>query len=691
MISRRNISSPLILVFSVSFILYINTLGHDYALDDTMMITENSFTRQGLAGLGEILTNDAFTGFFGEDRALLEGGRYRPLSHVTFAIEYELFGLNPFVGHLVNTIWYALLCCLIFLTLKRFLPSNTGNTKWYLSLPFIITMIYAVHPIHTEVVANIKGRDELMSMFFSMATLYFYLDFIEKKKKLPGILSGTSFFLALLSKENALTFFAVIPLTVYYFTQHPLKVNLRIIYVLLIPVLVFFLLRYHALGFFLGTGEESGELLNNPFLHASSSEKYATIFYTLGIYLQLLFFPHPLTHDYYPKHIPITGWENPAVILSLTIYIVLGVIALISLKRKHPAGYGIWFYLLTISIFSNLFVSIGTFMNERFLFIPSLGFAIVAGYYLQKPLISGLTKNKTVHAAALVLSAFIVLGFSYKTVTRNSAWKDDYTLFTTDVKTSVNSAKVNVSAGGALIDEAIKPATVDHQKKQKLLQAVEYIKHGVNIHPKYTAGWLLLGNGWYHLDDYERAMEAYLACLETSPGYEYAFKNLSILGEKARKENKPGIAQKSFEKLIKFKPQNADYYYQLALVYEKKEDFDNAVKYLESAVNKDSAHYLALRKRGEIEGKIFGNIGNSINYLKLALNIAPNDLTTLENLGVAYGIAGELEKSLHYFYRALEQSPDNAQLLRNISLSYRRMGMTEKALEYSERSKALND
>ncbi len=684
--SKQNIATPLILIFSVSFILYLNTLGHEYALDDTMMITENSFTHKGVSGLAEIFTNDAFVGFFGEEKTLLEGGRYRPLSHASFAIEYELFGLNPHASHFFNTLFYALLCCLIFLTLKKLFPTAAGKTKWYITLPFVITLLYAIHPVHTEAVANIKGRDELMSMFFSIATLYFYLDFIGNKDYKYGVLTGFCFLLALLSKENSLTFIAVIPITVHYFTTHSLKVNLKSIYILLIPVLVFFLLRYNALGFFVGAGKESGELLNNPFLHASTSERYATVFYTLAVYLKLLFFPYPLTHDYYPEHIPIVGWDHPVVLLSFVVYVVLLFVALKSLNKRHPAGYGIWFYLLTLSIVSNLFVSIGTFMNERFLFMPSLGFAMIAGYYLQKAITGELIKGKVISTIAMVLFVLIIISFSYKTVDRNTVWKDDYTLFTTDVKTSKNSVKVNVSAGGALIERAVAPRTRENQREKKLLKAISYIKRGLDMHSEYTAGWLLLGNAYFHLGEYERAFEAYLSCLETSPRYEYALSNLSMLGKKALNENELEIARKSYEKLIYLKTQHAEYYFQLALVFEKKEDYDRAVKNLEKVVSIDSTYYRALRKHGEIEGKIFGNIEKSVKYLEEALKISPNDVTTLENLGVAYGIAGEFEESLNYFYRALEQKPGDVQLLRNISLSYRRMGMPDKAQEYFEKS-----
>jgi len=79
-----------LILFIFTFLLYGNTLTHDFALDDAIVITDNDFTKKGIRGIPDILTNDTFTGFFGVKKNLVSGGRYRPLSLVLFAIEYQL-------------------------------------------------------------------------------------------------------------------------------------------------------------------------------------------------------------------------------------------------------------------------------------------------------------------------------------------------------------------------------------------------------------------------------------------------------------------------------------------------------------------------------------------------------------------------------------------------------------------------
>ena len=132
------------------------------------------------------------------------------------------------------------------------------------------------------------------------------------------------------------------------------------------------------------------EIMNNPFLKIegnqwvpfTASEKFATIFYTLLKYVQLLFVPHPLTHDYYPRQIEMMTFGSPAVWLSLLLYGGMLVYALSGIRRRDPVRYGILFYLMTLSIVSNFVFPVGTFMGERFAFMPSVGFCMVLGAWL---------------------------------------------------------------------------------------------------------------------------------------------------------------------------------------------------------------------------------------------------------------------------------------------------------------------
>ena len=173
----------IIIVFA--FILYGNTYYNNYAVDDEIVIKGNSFIQHGLGGIKEILVNDSFLGFFraqGLD-VNLSGGRYRPLSIITFAIEYQFFGLKPHLSHLINVILFGITGLIIYLILLKLFKTSTTD-KWYLTIPFIVTLLFLSHPIHTEVIANIKGRDEILAFMGSLYSLFFSIKYIDKKRRM---------------------------------------------------------------------------------------------------------------------------------------------------------------------------------------------------------------------------------------------------------------------------------------------------------------------------------------------------------------------------------------------------------------------------------------------------------------------------------------------------------------------------
>ena len=233
---------PIIILAVVSLALYINTLRNDYALDDSMVLIRNSFTQQGVSGIDDIFKYDTFTGFWVfndstrtveqivKEKKLLAGGRYRPLSLLTFAIEIELFGKDfydengilvgqgcPVINHAMNAIYYALTVVLLYLILVRLFPRK--DKSWWFSIPFLTALLFAFHPIHTEVVANVKGRDEILTLLGSLAALWWSIKYIDSKKLYYLILSGLALLCGLFSKENAIVFLAIVPLTLYYFTN----------------------------------------------------------------------------------------------------------------------------------------------------------------------------------------------------------------------------------------------------------------------------------------------------------------------------------------------------------------------------------------------------------------------------------------------------------------------------------------
>ncbi len=637
--------TPVFILFLFGCLLYINTVPHDYALDDKIVITENQFTKEGFAGIADIFTTDSFQGFYGKKTGLVAGGRYRPLSVFTFAVEYGLFGKNPFFNHLFNVLLYGISGMLLFMILGRCFPA-TDDRKWYLSIPFITTALFLAHPLHTEVVANIKGRDEILCLFLSLGSLFYFMKFLDSKKYIDLFISSASIFLAMMSKETAITFLLIIPLTIYFFTEHPLKKNILSMVPLTAFVGIYLIIRFQVLG--APNVGAVNELMNNPFTGASASDKFATISYTFGKYLQLLVFPHPLTHDYYPKQIPIINWQDYRALIPLIIYIGITIYAFATFFKKKVVTFGILFYLITFSIVSNVVFPIGTFMNERFMYFPSIGFCLIIAY-LFNGASKRVIKNNPVFVSAIFIA--ILLFYSIKTVSRNVVWKNDYTLSLSDVTTSSNSAKANMSAGSSLVKRA-KEVSSPTEKLQLIQRATQYLTRSIKIYPTYHHSWILLGNAYYEIEDYNSAMDHYEQCIKIAPRFTDVINNILHVSQLSTKKKKYEVAIRGYKILIKFQPKNTQF----------------------------------LKELGQLYGKDLNDRENALVYLSKAQELDPSDTDILQKIGVVYAMEGEHLKAIHFFSQALELESNNPYILMNIGIAYNSIGEIEKGKEFLDRA-----
>lgn len=581
------------IIFALGVGLYIYSVSFDYVLDDQIVITKNQFTNKGFSGIGSILSTESMQGYFGEQKNLVVGARYRPLSIVSFAIENELWGLNSFMSHLINVLLYALTGILLYRVLLMLFPAK-DDTHPFFNIPFIAALLYIVHPIHSEVVANVKGRDEIMTLIGALASTYYSFRYLSDKNLKWLWLSGVAFFLGLLSKENAITFLAVIPLTVYVFSNATSSLNFKISIPLIIATVLYLIIRYKVIGYFLSNGEKITDLMNNPFAEMNFGEKMATIFYTLLIYLKLQIFPHPLTHDYYPYAIPKMSWTNLWSILSLLIHVGLGIFALQNIKKKTVIAYSILFYLFTISIVSNIVFPVGTFMNERFVFISSIGFVLVIAWFLVNYL-PGL-KSGTLKTLSYVLLIAMVVGFSAKTIARVPAWKDKLSLNTAAIKYSYNSARANCFMATALFEEFQKVKDNPAKQKEMLKDINMYINRSLEIYPDYFSALQMysgvVGSNYLFDKDLDKALKGFYTILSRRSTITYVDQFLDYLD-----------TQQNIDK-VKLK----DFYIKVGyeVYYKDKKIYANASKYIGKALKLNStdpkanyAMYLILLANGD--------------------------------------------------------------------------------------------
>ncbi len=422
----------IILFFCISFLLYGNTLVNGYGLDD-QFVTENSYTNNGLKSIKKI-----FSSYYAENDGK-NNYEYRPIVKLSFAIEHELFGVRPWVGHLINVILYSLCLFLLFKVLQIIFHNQTSLFSLY------IVLLFAVLPIHTEVVASLKNRDVLLCFSFCMLIILQLDSFFKTNNYLYVFYAIIFGILGFLTKYDILPYLAITPLVLY--KKHKLKITPFLI-ITAVFIAAYFLSKIVKHQFLDKTfSERVYKYHENPlFFDHLFSSKLSTAFNALGFYLKMLILPTNMSCYYGYNTLDMFNFLSIYSILGVTLFIILVFYFFKYIKTENPIWYAIVFFGLSISMYLNIFKVVPGIVADRYLFSASIGFSIITIYLLLKYVNKNINTNhfqKTTTNFKLSLAALLTI-YSIVTIVRNTEWKDRITLYSNDVLKMPESAALNL-------------------------------------------------------------------------------------------------------------------------------------------------------------------------------------------------------------------------------------------------------
>jgi len=550
----------------LGFLLYANTLGHTYALDDFSAIKENWVVKGGLKNLGIIFSTEYRYGAWASP-----GSLYRPLPLAMFALEWQLNPESPFLSHLMNVVFYALTGWALWITWRRILVDYPA------AMTAMAVLMFMAHPVHTEVVANIKSRDEILSLLFNTLALYFIWRHLEEKKNSLLVAALAFFGLGLFSKESSFLFLFIFPLTIWFFSRASLADNARVSGLMAIPAALFIFIRHGVLA--AQPYNEIYSILDNFIIGATNqADRYASAFSSCWRYLQVLLWPHPLVNDLgYPQQKPVS-FSDWRAILGLISFFGMGIWAVLNLSRKHFLSFAILFFLITFSLFSNVLVLIGTSYGERLLYVPSLGFSFAVAWGICKIFkindLSNIWKPNGVTTAWIVTGALIGL-YSVMTVLRNPAWYDSASLYAADLPTSPNCAKLNYHNALEVtrigMDEK-KGTVID---SNQILKGIEAYTKTINLYPEYHDAYGSRGLAYFRLKKYDQAFEDYQKALKYRPNDAKVLSNLGFIYFMRQQLDK---AEEVYQKSIQYDPRFVDARRNLGAVLAMKKQFPQAIE-----------------------------------------------------------------------------------------------------------------
>jgi protein O-mannosyl-transferase len=496
-----------LMVLIVSFVVFVNSKENNFVLDDHGIIKSNKITKGGISmeTFKTIFTTSHRKG----DVSDLEHSLYRPLVKAVFAVEWQWGNGDPKLFHWGNIYFYMLLCLCIYLVLYHAFKKN-----WILALA--ITLLFAVHPIHSEVVANIKSLDEILGMLGTMLTIRCMQLYVDKKQILWVAAGFVAYMISILSKESNVVVIGLVPLVLYYFHDAKPKDLLIATGVVAFGFVLFFLARDNAIGKY-GPMKPPSALDNVLALTRSDITKddsyqmklfIPTVVYLMGYYVYKLFFPVQLSCDYSYASVDVKTLGSWEFLVSLLFFVAIIAYTVYTFKKKDLIGFGVAWFLISSSIISNLVIVIGISFADRLMFLPSLGWAAsvigvvykLLGYY--KKDVATYSFAGAWKAFAGVAAVVLIFGipFSIKAMQRNEEWKKDFTLFDHDIKYYPNSTHLMFYWGNHITSNEF----AEGKEKQKVLtsniEAISTFRRSLGFYPALPSdGYNQLGKAFYNL------------------------------------------------------------------------------------------------------------------------------------------------------------------------------------------------
>lgn len=649
----------------------VNSLSHDLTYDDRGIVLDNP-RLHNLADFRAIWLSDWWQP--GDQPRDASPGRdrlYRPLTLFTFAVNHAVGGENPFGYHLVNLLLHALVCILVWRFARRLCDDA--------AVASVAAVLYAVHPVHVEAVANIVGRAEILSTLFLLLGLLVLMPAAGPPDTRRALLAAPLFLLALLSKETAICYPAVALLILHRRLDRaaPARWWLWQTAALLAPLILYFPLRYVALDYHLTRAREASAIMN-PLVLAEGWQRVTGALSVLGHYVRLLVAPATLSSDYGLGVMDPRRGVTPMTILGL-----LGVIGLIIALLGYRQRDRTWQTVATLAailiasyaLVSNTVLLIGVSVAERLMYWPSVPFAVLAGVFLlalwRRQCQPG---QPLAHRARLlqVLGVLLVATLGLRSAMRSLDWRDNLTLCEQDVRTYPGGAHLNQGYASALMHHAAE--LKDPEVVRDLLAVAEtHLRRALDIDPAYADALGLLARARLQAGDLEGARLAADAALLVAPTHfdaTFVLQALSAQGRRSLAELRAAAEQA---------PEDAAAHLALGSYLLELGRPAEARPHLERATQLDPQNVDALRRWGQALAAL-GREDKAIDVFRRALALQPDDWTTHTNLSSL--LAGrDPDSALAHARRAYELQPNDLRTHTNLAELHALRGETATALE----------
>lgn len=530
------LKSELILgcILLVTFFLFAPVLTYEFVdYDDNIYITKNEHIQQ--------LNKENLEAIFLKSHH----GHYFPLTLLVHSVEYFFFGSKPFIYHLINLVLHLLNVLLLFFILKKFGLSE--------AISLALTAIYAVHPMHVESVVWLGARNNILSAFFYLSALLYYLQYRENESVKNYILAFVCLVLALLSKSSAITFLGVVFLVDFLQNR---KINFKSI-LDKIPFLIVCLL-FAAIA--IKAAQSFGSIEDISFKYKNFDRPFL-ISYPIAIYFVKMFLPFDLRVRY---HNPVIFDELLPQVYYISVLIIPVIIGLFFLhKNKKLALLLLGIFLLNVSLVLKIKYSTNVIAAERYAYLNYIGlipFVFIPIYrFIQrfpKKIILG------------ILGAYLVFLIAVS-FNRMPVWKNSQNLFQSIVLQDPEEPKSYFFMA------------VQQLKAREYDGALSSINRALTIDSSFYLYHYVKGSVLFHQQNHTAAIQSLEKTLEIDSSM---VKANYLMGLIYAENDSLDLAKNQFLIVLDLDPNNAEVHHLLGNIHISNEDYQKAIDYLEKAV-----------------------------------------------------------------------------------------------------------
>ena len=547
-----------LIVLFFTFFFYITTTAFSFTLDDKLRVVFNPLIKnqEGIVNIFKSPTKP--------------GDLYRPLATTVSYLTYKYKKLNASAYHLVSVLLHSLCSFLVFITLLKVTNRKTS---------FLGSLIFCIHPIHTEAIANISYQSELLACLFGLSTILLSIKIASKENfsLFLTIICIIFFFFALSSKESAALFLPLTALTLYWNSKANFKISncIKILSPFLIALIAYFTLRFFALGHSITGDVQTVTMIDNPLKYQDS--RILSAFVLLGLYLKLMFLPLNLSPDYSFNQLGgLLELPNTEAIAYLALVIIILALAVSLLLNKSVVAFGSLWFFISFIITSNVLFPIGTIFGERLAYIPSIGICLLIAEIISK------ISNKLFY---LIFSISILSLLTLRTYQELPNWHDSLSLYQNAITTSPNSAKMHNNYAALLFKSKQFPLSEKHYRR------------ALEIYPEYDSSHYGLGKIYLVKGNQEKALEYFEKATICNPKH---ISSLNYLGRLKLQKGDFIESEKAFNQILAEDPNNINGLLGLLAINIRKQRIEPAKELIKKIEKLDNKNMEFNRLKGEL-------------------------------------------------------------------------------------------